>query len=198
MAISQVDRYIREGSSAFYLASIVDQDGVAIDSSDIDSITLTLYDVSSGSVINSRNAQDVNGSNNGTYSYASDTITGATNADPCVITSTSSHGRSTGDFLHISGVLGNRTANGTFRITKVDANSFSLDNTSGSGSYTSGGTWTYSLFTMEFLAADMAIVGSSIGADQAELHRALFTVTYDTTRTITHQVDLYVQQLAKV
>lgn len=197
MAISLIDRYIPEGSSAFYRASIVDEDGVRINSSDIDSITLTLYDVDSGSVINSRSAQDVSGANNGTYAYSNASITGATEADPVVITSTA-HGLATKDMVHISGVLGNRTANGTFRITKVDANSFSLDNTSGSGSYTSGGTWTYSLFTMEFLAADMTIVGSSVGADQVELHRALFTVTYDTTRTITHEVDLYVQQLAKV
>ena len=197
MAISQIDRYIPEGSSAFYRAAIVDEDGVRINSSDIDSITLTLYDVDTGSVINSRDAQDVNGANNGTYVYSNASITGATEADPIVITSTA-HGLATKDVVNISGVLGNRTANGTFRITKVDANSFSLDNTSGSGSYTSGGTWTYSLFTMEFLAADMVIVGSSIGAGQAELHRALLTVTYDTTRTITHQVDLYVQQLTKV
>ena len=197
MAISQIDRYIPEGSSAFSRAAIVDEDGVRINSSDINSITLTLYDVDTGSVINSRDEQDVNGANNGTYSYSNASITGATEADPIVITSTA-HGLAPKDVVNISGVLGNATANGTFRVTKVDANNFALDNTSGSGSYTSGGTWTYSLFTMEFLAADMVIVGSSIGAGQAELHRALLTVTYDTTRTITHQVDLYVQQLTKV
>ena len=197
MAIRQIARYIHEGSSAFYRAAIVDEDGVRINSSDINSITLTLYDVDTGSVINSRDEQDVNGANNGTYSYSNASITGATEADPIVITSTA-HGLATKDVVNISGVLGNATANGTFRVTKVDANNFALDNTSGSGSYTSGGTWTYSLFTMEFLAADMVIVGSSIGAGQAELHRALLTVTYDTTRTITHQVDLYVQQLTKV
>ena len=88
MAIRQVDRYIPQGSSAFYRAAIVDEDGVRINSSDIDSITLTLYDVSSGSVINSRSAQDVNGANNGTYEYSSAGITDATNNEPIVITST--------------------------------------------------------------------------------------------------------------
>ena len=197
MGIQQVDRYIPEGSTAFYRAAIVDENGVRISSSDINSITLTLYDVASGSVINSRDGQDVNGANNGTYVSSNAGITGATNADPIVITSTA-HGLATRDMVNVSGVLGIPNANGTFRITKVDANSFSLDRSASNGTYTSGGTWTYSLFTMELGADDNTIVGSGVGADQPELHRALFTVTYDTTRTITHEVDLYVQQLTKV
>lgn len=197
MAIKQVDRYISEGSTAFYRASIVDEDGVRINSSDIDSITLTLYDVASGSVINSRDAQDVNGANNGTYVYSNASITSATNTQPIVITSTA-HGRSNNDVVHITDVLGCSNANGTFSITKVDANTFSLNRSSSNAPYTSGGTWTYSLFTMELGADDNIIVGSGVGADQPEQHRALVTVTYDTTRTITHQVDLYVQQLTKV
>ena len=197
MGIQQVDRYIPEGSTAFYRAAIVDENGVRISSSDINSITLTLYDVASGSVINSRDGQDVNGANNGTYVSSNAGITGATNADPIVITSTA-HGLATRDMVNVSGVLGIPNANGTFRITKVDANSFSLDRSASNGTYTSGGTWTYSLFTMELGADDNTIVGSGVGADQPELHRALFSVTYDTTRTITHEVDLYVQQLTKV
>ena len=197
MAIQQVDRYIPEGSTAFYRASISDEKGVRISSSDINSITLTLYDVASGSVINSRDGQDVNGANNGTYVSSNAGITGATNADPIVITS-NAHGLSSKDIVNVSGVLGIPNANGTFGITKVDANSFSLDRSASNGTYTSGGTWTYSLFTMELGADDNTIVGSGVGADQPELHRALFTVTYDTTRTITHEVDLYVQQLTKV
>ena len=196
MAIRQVDRYIPQGSSAFYRAAIVDEDGVRINSSDIDSITLTLYDVSSGSVINSRSAQDVNGANNGTYEYSSAGITDATNNEPIVITSTA-HGLSTNDYVNITGVIGNSNANGTYKITKVDDNSFSLNNRGGDMNYTSGGTWTYSLFTMELLPDDMAIVGT-VGADQVQLHRAFFTVVYDTTRQITQEVDLYVQRLSKV
>lgn len=67
-------------------------------------------------------------------------ITGATNASPIVITSTS-HGLQTGDRLTVVNVGGNTAANGTFTITKVDANSFSLDDSTGNGAYTSGGTW---------------------------------------------------------
>ena len=67
-------------------------------------------------------------------------LTNATNASPIVITSTS-HGLTTGALVTISGVTGNTAANGTFNVTKVDANSFSLDGTTGNGAYSAGGTW---------------------------------------------------------
>lgn len=72
-------------------------------------------------------------------------VTGATNASPIVITS-NSHGLSTNDIVTITGVGGNTAANNTnsnptWTITKVNANSFSLNTSTGSGAYTSGGTW---------------------------------------------------------
>lgn len=67
-------------------------------------------------------------------------LTGATNASPIVITSTG-HLLNTGDTISISGVVGNTAANGIFTITKVDANSFSLNGSTGNGAYSSGGTW---------------------------------------------------------
>ena len=68
-------------------------------------------------------------------------VTGATNASPIVITATN-HGLSSGMRVTIASVGGNTAANGTFAITVVNANSFSLDSSTGNGSYTSGGTWT--------------------------------------------------------
>jgi hypothetical protein len=67
-------------------------------------------------------------------------VTGASNASPIVITS-AGHSLNTGDSISISGVQGNVAANGTFTVTKVDANSFSLNGSTGNGAYTSGGTW---------------------------------------------------------
>jgi hypothetical protein len=64
-------------------------------------------------------------------------ITGATNANPIVITS-AAHGLSTGMRVNITGVLGNTAANGTFTITKLTADTFSVP-TTGNGAYTSGG-----------------------------------------------------------
>src|SRR5581483_1481932 len=71
-------------------------------------------------------------------------ITNATNAGPIVITS-NTHGLTTGTQVQISGVLGNTAANGTWTITVVNSNSFSLNGSTGNGAYTSGGTWTATL-----------------------------------------------------
>jgi hypothetical protein len=67
-------------------------------------------------------------------------ITNATNATPIVITS-STHGLTTGSYIKVENVSGNTAANGTFVITRVDANTFSLDGSTGNGSYTVGGDW---------------------------------------------------------
>ena len=70
---------------------------------------------------------------------SSKAITGATNANPIVITS-AAHGLTNGDSVVISGVLGNTAANGTKTVTVVNANSFSIA-TAGNGAYTSGGVF---------------------------------------------------------
>lgn len=67
-------------------------------------------------------------------------ITGATNASPIVITS-AGHGLSTGQRVTIASVGGNTAANGTFVITKLTADTFSLGGSTGNGAYTSGGTF---------------------------------------------------------
>jgi hypothetical protein len=67
-------------------------------------------------------------------------VTGATNASPIVATSVS-HGLQTGDRVTVAGVLGNTAANGTFTITRLSADTFSLDGSTGNGAYTSGGAW---------------------------------------------------------
>lgn len=70
------------------------------------------------------------------------TITAATQANPCSITSTA-HGLSTGDEVFISGVVGMTELNDkTYTITVVDADTFTLDSTDATAytAYTSGGT----------------------------------------------------------
>lgn len=67
-------------------------------------------------------------------------VTGATNASPIVITAPA-HGLVTGDVVAIVNVGGNGAARGTFTITRVDANHFSLDGSTGSGAYDGGGVW---------------------------------------------------------
>lgn len=67
-------------------------------------------------------------------------VTGATNATPIVITS-AAHGLSSGTRVTLSGVGGNTAANGTFTVTAITADTFSLNGSTGNGAYTSGGTW---------------------------------------------------------
>ena len=69
---------------------------------------------------------------------ASTAITAATNASPIVITA-AGHGLTSGLQVQISGVLGNTAANGTFKVTVINANNFSLDGSTGTGNYTTGG-----------------------------------------------------------
>jgi hypothetical protein len=64
-------------------------------------------------------------------------ITGATNASPIVVTCTNSY--SEGDFVFIQGVGGNTAANGVWRVTSVSGTGFTLEGSTGNGSYTSGG-----------------------------------------------------------
>jgi hypothetical protein len=73
-------------------------------------------------------------------SYVPTAVTMTTNASPIVVTSTG-HSLNTGDSISISGVAGNTAANGTFTVTKIDANTFSLNGSTGNGAYTNGGTW---------------------------------------------------------
>src|SRR5262249_52886011 len=51
------------------------------------------------------------------------------------------HGLTTGAQVVITGVGGNTTANATWTITRIDANTFSLNGSTGNAAYTSGGTW---------------------------------------------------------
>lgn len=68
-------------------------------------------------------------------------VTDATNSNPILVTTSGPHFLPTGTTVTISGVGGNTAANGTFKTLFNDATSFYLDPSDGSGSYTSGGTW---------------------------------------------------------
>lgn len=68
-------------------------------------------------------------------------IQGASNASPTVVTS-ANHGLTTGMKITISGILGNTGANGTYVVTKLTSNTFSIAvDTSAGGVYSGGGSW---------------------------------------------------------
>ena len=68
------------------------------------------------------------------------TITGATQTNPCVITTELNHGLASGDSVTISGALGMTVINGTFTMTAETANSFIIPvDASASAAYTGSG-----------------------------------------------------------
>src|SRR5574344_139723 len=71
-------------------------------------------------------------------SYKTYTVSNATNATPIVITAVG-HGFLTGYKVYISGVGGNTAANGTFTITKIGVDTFSLNDSVGNGAFTTNG-----------------------------------------------------------
>lgn len=99
-------------------------------------------------------------------------ITAATKANPCVITS-AAHGLLTGQRLTIAGVVGMTQLNGStiYTITKIDANSFSLDGVDSTlfTTYTNGGTWSILAVGLGFGLASNAIpTGAEYALVQAE------------------------------
>jgi Ubiquitin-activating enzyme E1 FCCH domain len=84
---------------------------------------------------------------NGTTGAMTGAITGVTNASNAVVTS-DNHGLLTGDVVLINNVGGMTQLNGnSYTITVLSANTFSLGvNSTSYGTYTSGGSWYYSVY----------------------------------------------------
>lgn len=74
-------------------------------------------------------------------------VTGATNASPIVITTSAAHGLADGQDVTIASVGGNTAANGTFTVDVLTSTTFALLQSTGNGTYTSGGTWSVTRFT---------------------------------------------------
>lgn len=81
-------------------------------------------------------------------------VMSASNASPIVITDTA-HGLTTNNIVTIGGVAGNYGANGTWKVTVLSADTFSLahlDGTAsiGNGEYLAGGTWVRGAGTLTY------------------------------------------------
>ena len=76
MALTTIeDRTVVEGNSMIYTATLKDAAGVALPLASVDSLTLTLYDKTTGTIINSRTAQDVLNTNQVTFHATSGLLT---------------------------------------------------------------------------------------------------------------------------
>jgi hypothetical protein len=110
----------------------------------------------------------------GTYGpLVSGSITGATNASPIQITTSGNHGLSTGSAVLITGVGGNTAANGDRYITVTGPTTFTLNGSTGNGTYTSGGTFT-SAATTEYGLKFNAQVGNNLGFRLSDCQWQLF------------------------
>lgn len=82
--------------------------------------------------------------NFGNYTLTTDnanwTVSGATNASPIQITTSTAHSLVTGQSVAIHSVTGNTNANGTFTVTVTGSNTFTLNGSTGNGAYGGGGT----------------------------------------------------------
>lgn len=78
---------IKEGTTPKYTATIKDENGTAVPQADLTTITLTLYNLSSTArdIINSRDAQSVNNTNNVEINATSGLLTWSMQADDTVI-----------------------------------------------------------------------------------------------------------------
>lgn len=104
----------------------------------------------------------------------SGSVTDATNASPIVITSTA-HGLTTGARVTVASVGGNTAANGTFLVTRINDDTFSLDGSTGNGAYTSGGTW-----NATGLYAVTLTCSEGNGYAEEELYQVLFSCEVST------------------
>ena len=98
------------------------------------------------------------------------TIRAATNAGPIAITSPN-HGLKSGQRVRISNVNGNTAANGVFKITVVDANTFRLDGSTGNGVYVPGngfGTWKANVITAAANSSSLVITSAGHGLKTGE------------------------------
>jgi hypothetical protein len=86
-------------------------------------------------------------------------VTAATNAAPIAITTTSAHGLATGDTVYVDGVAGNLAANGRWVVTVTGSTTFTLQGSSGSDPWTSGGL-VYKAWGQNWVGPAPFVVGS--------------------------------------
>lgn len=86
-------------------------------------------------------------------------ITGASFATPIVITTALPHGLTTGELVRVTGVNGNAGANGDWYVTVLTGTTFALDDSIGSGAWTSGGIETQAYPNLDYFGGMFCDVG---------------------------------------
>lgn len=88
---------------------------------------------------------------------ATGSVSSASNVTPITITTSAAHGLASGALVKIEGVQGNDGANGTWEITVISATQFYLQDSVGTGDYTTGGTWTSGAGSIVYTAVPLPV-----------------------------------------
>lgn len=87
MSLTEAERTVNEGTTFLYTCTLKDESGVVVPLSGISALTLTLYDVATDTIINSRDAQDVLNTNDVTVHATSGLLSWtAQAADNAIVT----------------------------------------------------------------------------------------------------------------
>lgn len=105
-------------------------------------------------------------------------ISNASNQSPIQITTTAPHGYSTGQIVQISNVGGNTAANGVFIVTVINGVTFSLNGTTGTGTYTNGGQVSIPLTTSSLASTELS--GTIVSGNFAGVMRTDQVSMYET------------------
>lgn len=180
--LSAQERILHEGSTATLRFQFVDEYGAPVSDSQVSAITMTYLNIEEETVINGRSAQNVLNTNDCTLqSYL--TITGATKANPCVVTTLAAHELTTGDVVYVNAVVGMTELNDrTFIVTRLTSTTFELqgENSTGYTAYSSGGTVQTGLFRWNMQVEDTTIVDSTVADGEIDSHVMQLTWTYAT------------------
>lgn len=167
---------LTEQTAAEFRGQIIDSKGRPI-GSELTAATVTLYENAAGTIINSRENQNVLNASNGVYTPTA-SITGVTLANP-VRLKVVGHPFLDGDRVHIAGIVGTTELNGrVYEIRRYSDDEIELLGVDGRGfsSYTSGGTIKAGLLVLNLQPADNVIVGVLSGG-QRERHVLQFVLT---------------------
>lgn len=131
------------------------------------------------------------------YAFSPVVITSATAATPIVCTA-AAHPYNTGDYITIAGGLVMTAINGRFKVTKIDANTFSLDGSVGVGAYTASSATSYHDLLSAFRLKHVFRLESPFGelwikgASEAEFYRPDFdTGSNNSSASIEDVVQVY-------
>jgi hypothetical protein len=101
-------------------------------------------------------------------------VTGATPTTPIRITTANAHWLTSGATVVIAGVTGNTAANGIWAVTVTGAMTFTLDGSSGQGSYAGGGTAAAATTSLPFVSQETRSTAATVRGS-APLHVSFVT-----------------------